>query len=298
MQKPLIPLLLALLSTPALADKLPVLASFSIMADLVQEVGGERVTVSSLVGPDQDAHVFQPAPQDVKKLAAAKVFVVNGLGFEGWLSRLSKSSGFKGQTVVASQGVKPLTMAEDDHDHGHDHGHASQDPHAWHNPQNVKLYVNNIRAALTQADPAGKDYYSQRAQAYSQQLEQLDVDARQRFAAIPASQRKVLTSHDAFAYLAQRYQIRFLSPQGVSTEAEASAKGVAKLVRQVKSEKIRAVFMENMSDKRLLEQLSREAGVQIGGKLYADALSPANGPAASYVQLFKHNVDGLWTAMK
>lgn len=298
MQKPLIPLLLALLSTPALADKLPVLASFSIMADLVQEVGGERVTVSSLVGPDQDAHVFQPAPQDVKKLAAAKVFVVNGLGFEGWLSRLSKSSGFKGQTVVASQGVKPLTMAEDDHDHGHDHGHASQDPHAWHNPQNVKLYVNNIRAALTQADPAGKDYYSQRAQAYSQQLEQLDADARQRFAAIPASQRKVLTSHDAFAYLAQRYQIRFLSPQGVSTEAEASAKGVAKLVRQVKSEKIRAVFMENMSDKRLLEQLSREAGVQIGGKLYADALSPANGPAASYVQLFKHNVDGLWTAMK
>ena len=298
MQKPLIPLLLALLSTPALADKLPVLASFSIMADLVQEVGGERVTVSSLVGSDQDAHVFQPAPQDVKKLAAAKVFVVNGLGFEGWLNRLSKSSGFKGQTVVASQGVKPLVMADDDHDHGHDHGHASQDPHAWHNPQNVKLYVRNISAALSQADPAGKDYYSQRAQAYSQQLEQLDADARQRFAAIPASQRKVLTSHDAFAYLAQRYQIRFLSPQGVSTEAEASAKGVAKLVRQVKSEKIRAVFMENMSDKRLLEQLSREAGVQIGGKLYADALSPANGPAASYVQLFKHNIDGLWTAMK
>ncbi|AQR64756.1 metal ABC transporter substrate-binding protein [Aquaspirillum sp. LM1] len=298
MQKPLIPLLLALLSTPALADKLPVLASFSIMADLVQEVGGERVTVSSLVGPDQDAHVFQPAPQDVKKLAAAKVFVVNGLGFEGWLNRLSKSSGFKGQTVVASQGVKPLVMVDDDHDHGHDHGHASQDPHAWHNPQNVKLYVRNISAALTQADPAGKDYYSQRAQTYSQQLEQLDNDARQRFAAIPASQRKVLTSHDAFAYLAQRYQIRFLSPQGVSTEAEASAKGVAKLVRQVKSEKIRAVFMENMSDKRLLEQLSREAGVQIGGKLYADALSPANGPAASYVQLFKHNVDGLWGAMK
>ena len=298
MKKSLIPLLLALLATPALADKLPVLASFSILADLTREVGGERVDVASLVGPDQDAHVFQPAPQDVKKLAAAKVFVVNGLGFEGWLNRLSKSSGFKGQTVVASQGVKPLTLAEDDHDHGHDHGHASQDPHAWHNPQNVKLYVRNISAALSQADPAGKDYYSQRAQAYSQQLEQLDADARQRFAAIPASQRKVLTSHDAFAYLAQRYQIRFLSPQGVSTEAEASAKGVAKLVRQVKSEKIRAVFMENMSDKRLLEQLSREAGVQIGGKLYADALSPANGPAASYVQLFKHNVDGLWTAMK
>lgn len=253
--------------------------------------------MASLVGPDQDAHVFQPAPQDVKKLAAAKVFVVNGLGFEGWLSRLSKSSGFKGQTVVASQGVKAQDMAEEEHDHhGHNHGHT--DPHAWHNPQNVKLYVNNIRAALTQADPAGKDYYSQRASQYSQQLDALDADARQRFAAIPASQRKVLTSHDAFGYLAQRYQIRFLSPQGISTDAEASAKTVAKLVRQVKAEKIRAVFVENMSDKRLLEQLSREAGVQVGGKLYADALSPANGPASSYLKLFSHNVNSLSAAMK
>jgi zinc/manganese transport system substrate-binding protein len=172
------------------------------------------------------------------------------------------------------------------------------DPHAWHNPQNVKLYVNNIRAALTQADPAGKDYYSQRASQYSQQLDALDADARQRFAAIPASQRKVLTSHDAFGYLAQRYQIRFLSPQGISTDAEASAKTVAKLVRQVKAEKIRAVFVENMSDKRLLEQLSREAGVQVGGKLYADALSPANGPAPSYLKLFSHNVNSLSAAMK
>lgn len=297
MKKSLIPLLLALLATPALADKLPVLASFSILADLTREVGGERVDVASLVGPDQDAHVFQPAPQDVKKLAAAKVFVVNGLGFEGWLSRLSKSSGFKGQTVVASQGVKAQDMAEEEHDHhGHNHGHT--DPHAWHNPQNVKLYVNNIRAALTQADPAGKDYYSQRASQYSQQLDALDADARQRFAAIPASQRKVLTSHDAFGYLAQRYQIRFLSPQGVSTDAEASAKTVAKLVRQVKAEKIRAVFVENMTDKRLLEQLSREAGVQVGGKLYADALSPANGPASSYLKLFSHNVNSLSAAMK
>ncbi|MFO1234178.1 MAG: metal ABC transporter substrate-binding protein [Rivihabitans pingtungensis] len=297
MKKSLIPLLLALLATPALADKLPVLASFSILADLTREVGGERVDVASLVGPDQDAHVFQPAPQDVKKLAAAKVFVVNGLGFEGWLSRLSKSSGFKGQTVVASQGVKAQDMAEEEHDH-HDHDHGHTDPHAWHNPQNVKLYVNNIRAALTQADPAGKDYYSQRASQYSQQLDALDADARQRFAAIPASQRKVLTSHDAFGYLAQRYQIRFLSPQGVSTDAEASAKTVAKLVRQVKAEKIRAVFVENMTDKRLLEQLSREAGVQVGGKLYADALSPANGPAPSYLKLFSHNVNSLSAAMK
>ena len=297
MKKSLIPLLLALLATPALADKLPVLASFSILADLTREVGGERVDVASLVGPDQDAHVFQPAPQDVKKLAAAKVFVVNGLGFEGWLSRLSKSSGFKGQTVVASQGVKAQDMAEEEHDH-HDHDHGHTDPHAWHNPQNVKLYVNNIRAALTQADPAGKDYYSQRASQYSQQLDALDADARQRFAAIPASQRKVLTSHDAFGYLAQRYQIRFLSPQGVSTDAEASAKTVAKLVRQVKAEKIRAVFVENMSDKRLLEQLSREAGVHVGGKLYADALSPANGPAPSYLKLFSHNVNSLSAAMK
>lgn len=292
-------LIVSLLLSPVLAHaEMPVVASFSILADLVREVGGERVKVVSLVAEDQDAHVYQPRPADVKKLSEAKVFVVNGLGFEGWLPRLGKSAGFKGTTVTAAQGIKPLEMAEDHHDHGHDHDHkhGEADPHAWHNPRHVMRYVDNIAAGLARADAAGATYYQSRAAAYKQKLKETDDWAQGKFAAVAKAQRKVLTSHDAFAYLGQRYDIRFLSPQGVSTEAEASAKGVARLITQVRREKVKAVFVENISDRRLIEQLSREAGVAVGGKLYSDALSSKPG-ARSYLELFRSNVEALSAAM-
>lgn len=288
----------ALLMSPLLAQaKLPVVASFSIVADMAREVGGDRVDVVSLVAPDQDAHVFQPAPADVKKLAAAKVFVVNGLGFEGWMTRLSKSAGFKGLTVTAAAKVKPLAMAEHDEHEGHDHDHGRVDPHAWHNPQNVLLYTDALADGFAKADPDGAAYYRQRAQAYKAKLGELDAWAARQLAAVPTERRKVLTSHDAFAYLGARYQVRFMAPQGVSTEAEASAKGVATLIRQVKKEKVTAIFFENMADRRLLDQLSREAGVKVGGKLYSDALS-ADPAANSYLQLFRSNVNALLASMK
>lgn len=292
----------AVLLSPLWAQaKLPVVASFSIVADVAREVGGDRVDVVPLVAPDQDAHVFQPAPADVKKLAAAKVFVVNGLGFEGWMTRLSKSAGFKGLTVTAAAKVKPLAMAEDDaHGHkGHDHGHAhgKVDPHAWHNPQNVALYADAMADGFAKADPEGAAYYRQRAQAYKARLAELDDWAAKHLAAVPAERRKVLTSHDAFAYLGARYKVRFMAPQGVSTDAEASAKGVAALIRQVKAEKVNAVFFENMADRRLLDQLSREAGVKVGGKLYSDALS-ADAAASSYLQMFRSNINALLASMK
>ena len=288
----------ALLLSPLMAlGKLPVVASFSIVADVAREVGGERVDVVSLVAPDQDAHVFQPTPADVKRLAAAKVFVVNGLGFEGWMARLSKSAAFKGLTVTAAAKVKPLAMAAHDEHDGLDHDHGKFDPHVWHNPQNVVLYADALAAGFAQADPAGASYYQQRAQAYKAKLAELDSWAAQRFASVPPARRKVLTSHDAFGYLAARYQVRFMAPQGVSTDAEASAKGVAALIRQVKKENVSAIFFENMADRRLLDQLSREAGVKVGGKLYSDALS-ASPEAASYLQLFRRNVSALVAAMK
>lgn len=286
------------LALPAWAEKLPVVASFSIVADLAREVGGDRVDVVSLVGPNQDAHVFQPRPADVKRVAAAKVFVVNGLGFEGWLNRLSRSAGFKGQLVEASRGIKPLQA--DDHGHGHDHAghdhdhdHGSVDPHAWHDPRNIEVYVKNIAEGLSRADPAGRAVYQQRATDYVAKVRELDAWAERGFAAVPAAQRKVLTQHDALAYLGRRYGIRLLAAQGVSTDTEASAKAIATLVRQVKKEQVKAVFMENMSDARLIEQLSREAGVSVGGKLYSDALSPAGGPADSWLKFFRYNVETL-----
>lgn len=272
--------------------KMPVVASFSIVADITREIGGDRVEVVSLVGPNQDAHVFQPKPADVKRVGEAKVFVVNGLGYEGWMGRLTRAANFKGVVVSAASGVSALKVA------GDGHGHGAVDPHAWHDPARVQNYIHNIEAGLTKADPAGRDIYRQRAAAYLAKVKAMDTWAVQQFSTIPPAQRKVLSSHDAFAYLGARYQISFLAPQGVSTDAEASAKSVARLVRQVRQDKIRAVFVENMASQRLMDQLSREAGVKVGGKLYSDALSPVGGPADSYLALFRHNVSAIVSALK
>ncbi|AUH50424.1 metal ABC transporter substrate-binding protein [Chromobacterium sp. ATCC 53434] len=286
---------LLLLGMPALAlAKVPVVASFSIIADMTREIGGDRVEVVSLVGPDQDAHVFQPSPADIKKVSAAKVLVTNGLGLEGWMSRLDKAANFRGATVVASKGIKTRQAPEEEHAEGdHDHDHGDVDPHAWHDPARVQTYIKNISAGLIQADPAGKAEYQRRAADYAARVKSLDDWAKQQFAAVPAAKRKMLTSHDAFGYLGEHYQLKVLAIQGVSTESEASAKGVAQLTRQVRKEGVKAIFMENMSDARLLKQLSAEAKVTIGGKLYADALSGPNGPAASYLQLMRYNVDTI-----
>ncbi|NWK80214.1 metal ABC transporter substrate-binding protein [Aquitalea sp. LB_tupeE] len=295
MKKSLLSLLLLGLPMAAMAAKLPVVASFSIVADMTREIGGERVDVVSLVGPDQDAHVFQPSPADVKALSASRVFVTNGLGLEGWMGRLTKASAYKGVMVEAGKGIKTrMAPAEE----GEAHGHDVVDPHAWHDPQRVQVYIRNITAALIKADPQGKDEYTRRAADFSARVKQEDDWAAKQFAAVPQAKRKMLTSHDAFGYFGERYGIKMLAIQGVSTEAEASAKGVAQLVKQVRQEKVNAVFMENMTDKRLLEQLTREAKVKIGGELYADALSKPNGPASSYLKLFHHNVETIMQSFR
>lgn len=301
MQKKLIFALLATLPMLAhAAQKLPVVASFSILGDVVQQIGGDRVEVRTLVGPDQDAHVFQPRPQDVKTLAAARLFVVNGLGFEGWMPRMSKATGYKGTTLVASEGIKPLKSEEDEKEHDHDHAghdHGNFDPHVWNNPQNVRVWTRNIAASLSKLDPEGRGYYAQRAAAYDKQLADLDRWAAQTFGQLPVTKRKVITGHDAFGYLARRYQITFHAPQGLSTESEASAKQVAGLIRQIKASGIKAVFVENISDRRLVDQIARESGASVDGKLYSDALS-RDAAARSYTSLFRHNVEQLSAGMK
>ncbi len=284
---------LALLGTPAhAADPLPVTASFSILGDLVRVVGAQRVAVTTLVGPDEDAHVFEPKPSDVKTILGSKLLVTNGLGFEPWAGKLAKSAGYKGESVIASKGVKGRAMADE-------HGHAESDPHAWQNPNNMVLYVRNIVAGLSRVDPAGASAYQANAEAYVKELQALDSWAKERFAAIPAVKRKVITSHDAFGYFAAHYGIKFLAPQGVSTEAEPSAKQVAQLIRQLQREKIKAVFVENMTNPKLLAQLSKDAGVTVGGAaLYADALSAPDKPGSTYLQMMRHNVTQLAAGMK
>jgi len=289
----------ALLSNASFAaEPLPVVASFSILGDLVRAVGGERVSVTTLVGPDEDAHVFEPRPADARAIVQSRLLVVNGLGYEPWVKKLARSAGYQGETVVASRGVKARLMGEEK---GHDdkgHPHDETDPHAWQNPSNVMLYVRNLSVALSKADPAGSAIYQANTDAYVKELQTLDAWAKAQFAAIPPASRKVITSHDAFGYFAAQYQIKFLAPQGVSTDAQASAKGVAQLIKQIQRERIRAVFVENMSNPKLLAQLGKDAGVTVGPALYVDALSAAGGPADSYLKLMRHNVTQLVLGMK
>lgn len=276
----------------------PVTASFSILGDLVRVVGGERVRVTTLVGPDEDAHAFTPKPADAKAIVQTRLLVTNGLGFEPWVQKLAKSAGYQGATLVASQGVKPRRMAEEKGHGASAHAHDETDPHAWQNPDNVVLYVRNIATALGQADPAGSAIYQANSAAYVKELQALDTWTQAQFAAIPAAKRKVITSHDAFGYFAAHYQITFLAPQGISTDAEPSAKDVAQLIKQIQREKIKAVFVENMSNPKLLAQLARDAGVTVGPALYVDALSAPGGPAGSYLALMRHNVTQLAAGMR
>lgn len=274
------------------AEPVPVVASFSILGDLVRQVGGDRVKVSVLVGPDGDAHVYQPSAADAKTLAGAKLIVVNGLGLEGWFERLIRASGAKAPVTVAAAAVKPLKAEETD---GHAHG--GFDPHAWQDVGNAKLYVAAIRDGLAAADPEGKDAYAANAGAYLKQLDAVDAEVRAAVARIPADRRKVITTHDAFGYFSHAYGLAFIAPQGVSTESEASAKDVARIVRQIRAETIPAVFLENVSDPRLMQRITKETGAKVGGTLFSDALSGPNGPAPTYIDMMRNNIRELSAAL-
>ncbi|MDP4908483.1 MAG: metal ABC transporter substrate-binding protein [Burkholderiaceae bacterium] len=281
-------------AVPVMANEpLPVVASFSILADMVKQVGGPHVQVSSLVGPNSDAHVFDPTPADAKRLAAAKLVVVNGLGFEGWLNRLVKSSGYKGPVLTASKGVKTIPMAESDHGHGHSHSHAAPDPHAWQSLLNARQYVENIRVALSAAMPAHSADFQSRATDYLKQIDALEKSTQARIAAVPMERRRVITSHDAFGYFARAYKFTFYPLQGLSTASEPSAADVVRIVNEIKKNKVTAIFAENISDPRVLERVAKDTGAKIGGTLYADALSAPGTQADTYLKMFELNVSTI-----
>jgi len=269
--------------------KLPVVATFSILADLARDVGGDRVEVISLVGPNGDPHVYQPSPEDAKNLNAARLILVNGLGLEGWLDRLIKASGAKAPIIVATKGIAPRKMEED--------GKIGLDPHAWQSIPNAEIYVANIRDALIAVDPAGADAYRANAAACLATLADLDKEVRAALAKIPAQRREIITTHDAFGYFGEAYDFKFIAPEGVSTESEASARDVAKIIRQIKAEKIPAVFLENVTDPRMAKRIAEESGATIGGALYSDALSPPDGPAPTYVDMMRNNIKQLTAAL-
>jgi zinc/manganese transport system substrate-binding protein len=280
-------LLLATLAAPAVAQdgKLPVVATFSIIGDLVREVGGDRVAVTTLVGPDGDAHVYQPTPADARRIADARVIFVNGLGFEGWIDRLIAAAKGKGAVVTLGKGVAPRA------------GEDGADPHAWQDVANAKIYVAEIRDALAAADPAGAAAYKANAAACLDKLDALDREIVATLAAIPEARRRVVSTHDAFGYFSARYGVAFIAPQGVSTEAEASARDIARIIRSVKDNKVGAVFLENISDPRLAKRIAAETGARIGGTLYSDALSTEGEGGATYIDMMRHNVRELAKAL-
>ena len=264
---------------------LKVVASFSILGDFVKNVGGDHVEVTTLVGGDGDVHVYTPTPSDARKIADAKLLVINGFGLEGWLPRLLQAAGGKASIVTATDGIAPLRLGSD------------ADPHAWQSVANVEKYVANIRDALASADPADADVFRRNAQTYLAKLEALDGEVRQAVGQIPESRRKVISTHDAFGYFAARYGIAFIAPVGVSTEAEPSARDIAKIIAQVKAERIPAVFLERIGDPRLMRRISAETGARIGGTLYSDSLSDEKGDAPTYIDMVRHNITTLTSAL-
>jgi zinc/manganese transport system substrate-binding protein len=266
-------------------DHLNVVASFSIIGDFVRNVGGDRVSVTTLVGPDGDVHVYTPAPADARKIADAKLLVVNGLGLEGWLPRLVQSSGSKALIVTATDGIAALRI------------NSAADPHAWQSVVNARIYVADIRDALVAADPADAEAFRANAAAYLAKLDALDQEVRGSVAQIPPARRKVISTHGAFGYFAAAYGIEFIAPLGVSTESEASARDIARIITQIRSEKIPAVFLENISDVRLIRRISAETGARIGGTLFSDSLSDEKGDAPTYIELVRHNIKALTSAL-
>jgi zinc/manganese transport system substrate-binding protein len=266
-------------------DRLNVVASFSILGDLVKNVGGDKVDVATLVGPNGDVHVYAPAPSDAKKNADARLLVMNGLGLEGWLPRLVQSAGSKASIVTASNGIAPLQLGSD------------ADPHAWQSVPNVKIYVANIRDALIAADPAAAAAFRANADRYLSELDALDTEVRAAIAKIPPERRKVITTHNAFGYFAAAYGVSFVAPVGVSTESEPSARDIATLIQQIKAAKIPAVFLENLSDDRLIRRIAAETGAKAGGTLYSDSLTDEKGPAPTYIALVRHNIKALTSAL-
>ncbi len=314
-----------------------VVATFSILGDMVKRIGGEHVDVTTLVGPDGDTHVYRPTPADARAVSEAQIVFVNGLEFEGWLDRLIDAAEFDGVRVVATDGIEPLAfehdeddmhddhdddghddhddhdeddMHDEDDDHGYDdhddhagqndhddHHHGAFDPHAWQSLRNAIVYVNNIAAALSEADPANAGTFYGNREAYVAELEALDSEIRDIVAQLPEGNRTIVTSHDAFQYFGRDYGLTFIAPQGLSTESEASAQDVARLVEQIRDEGIRAVFIENIADHRLLERIAEETGAVIGGTLYPGALSDSDGPAPTYLDMMRHNATTIMQAL-
>ena len=279
-------LVAALTAAPAFAEDMKIVASFSILGDMVEQVVGDHADITTIVGPDADAHVYQPSVADARAVAEADVIFVNGLGFETWSDTLIAESGTEGTVYVATEGVTPVLVD------------GEIDPHAWNALTNGVVYVQNIADAMSDAMPDHATEFQANAAAYISTLYALHADTLQRLAALPEERRTVVTAHDAFGYLADAYSMNFIAPIGIDTEAEPSAQELAALITQIREDGVAALFVENITSPVLVQQIADETGLKIGGKLFSDALSERGGPATSYRAMFEHNLGQLLAALE
>lgn len=267
-------------------EKLQVVASFSILGDMVEQVAGDHAVVTTIVGPDADAHIYTPSVADARAVAEADLIFVNGFGFETWSDALIENAGTTAPVIVATDGIEPMLVD------------GEVDPHAWNSLPNGLIYVENVAEALAAADPANAAAYRANAAAYAAEIEALHAEATAAFAELPAERRTVVTAHDAFGYMAREYDLEFLAPVGIDTEAEPSAQELADLVTQLKEREVAGLFVENITSPALVRQIADETGLEIGGRLFSDALSESGGPATSYVAMYRHNLETLLASLQ
>jgi zinc/manganese transport system substrate-binding protein len=282
-------LFLLSLSCVTFAKPIQVVASFSILGDLVKQVGRDKVEVKTIVGRNGDSHMYEPTPMDVQQMSVADIVFINGLGFEGWIERLIKASGFRGPIIVVGKNIHPRLVFE---------GRLVEDPHAWHSIPNAIVYIHNICDALVSKDPCHKVFYEKNAADTIQRFNKIDSEVRQRLSRIPPKHRKVITAHDAFGYFGNSYGIEFLAPIGTNTESEPCAKDMVKLIEAIKRYGVKTIFLENITNPKLIQQLAHETKATVGAVLYSDALSTVEGPASTYEAMMRHNFERFIEAME
>lgn len=285
--------------THAFARPVSVVAANTILADLVSEVGGDAVEVVCLARSGADLHDFEPQASDVRKLADADIVVLNGLGLEPWIGKLVQNSGFRGPVVEACEGIDVITAAHDAHAHaaGHPHDHAA-DPHAWHEPASVRIYVRNIRTALSAAAPESAKVFAAGEARFLGELERIDAWAREEFAAIPPQNRRIVTSHDALAYLGRAYGIEVVSVTGISADAEPSAKRVAEVIGLIRASGVRAIFFDPADNRAIMRSIAAETGVRLGGGLYTDGLGAPGSGADTYLGMLEQNLRRILDSLR